>query len=197
MTIKDIYDLAISEGIKQDPRGASRVRDILKRINEKYESANESVKERYDTERLTNPYSDTRVFHGDPEKKVLRVMVGIDIDTGEVMLANELNRRSPANPIDLIIGHHPLSGGLAGLHEVMDLQIEFLAHYGVPITIAEKLTRKRIGQVERGISPINHGQSVDAAKLLDIPIMCAHTPTDNHVASYLYREIKKDRKSVV
>jgi len=197
MTIKQIYDLAVSEGIKQDPRGASRVRETLKRLSTKYEALSEAARARFDIERLTNPYSDSRIFHGNEDQPVKRVMVGVDIDTGEVLLANELNKRTPEKPIDLIIGHHPLSGGLAALHEVMDMQIEFLAQYGVPINIAEKLMKKRIGQVERGVSPINHGQSVDAAKLLDIPIMCVHTPTDNHVASYLYREIKKREKELM
>ena len=36
MTIKQIYNLAISEGIKNDLRGATRVKELLKRINDKY-----------------------------------------------------------------------------------------------------------------------------------------------------------------
>ncbi|MAG29160.1 NGG1p interacting factor NIF3 [bacterium] len=197
MTIKQIYNLAVSEGIKHDLRGSSRVREILKRINTKYEKFSDEQKEEFDEERLDNPYSDTRIFHGDFAAKIKKVLVGVDIDTGEVVLANELNRQDRSNPIDLIIAHHPLASGFAGLHEVMDLQVELLAHYGVPINIAEKITKKRISEVERGISPFNHGQSVDAAKLLDIPIMCIHTPTDNHVANYLYKEIKKREKDLV
>lgn len=196
MTINQIYSLAVSEGIRHDLRGASRVREILKRAKEKYEKLSDEQKQEFDQESLVNPYADTRVLHGDLAARVKKVLVGVDIDTGEVMLANELNRRNPANPIDLIIAHHPVSGGLAGLHEVMDLQIELLAHYGVPINIADKITRKRISEIERAVSPANHGQSVDAAKLLDIPIMCAHTATDNHVASYLYKEIKKREKEL-
>ncbi|MEK7165162.1 MAG: NGG1p interacting factor NIF3 [Patescibacteria group bacterium] len=197
MTLKQIYQLAISEGMKKDLRGAKRVKEILARLKKKYDKLSDEQKKDFDVEQLTNPYSDTRVFHGSPETKVNKVMVGVDIDTGEVMLANELNRRNPKSPIDLIIAHHPVGSGLAGLHEVMDLQVELLAHYGVPINIAEKITQARIGQVERGLSPINHGQSVDAAKLLNIPIMCAHTVTDNHIASYLYGEIKKRAKDLM
>jgi len=197
MTISQIYNLAVSEGISKDLRGPARVRELLKRAASKFEKLSDENKEAFDQESLTNPYSDTRVFYGDPGTSVKKAMVGVDIDTGEVMLANELNRRNPGSPIDLIISHHPLSGGLAGLHEVMDLQIELLAHYGVPINIADKLTRQRIGQVERSVSPVNHGQSVDAAKLLGFPIMSVHTPTDNHVASYLYKEIKKREKELV
>ncbi len=197
MTIKQIYDLSVSEGIKNDLRGAARVKELLQRTQKKYEALSEAQQEAFDTECLTNPYSDTRVFHGAEDTPIKKVMVGVDIDTGEVAVASEYNRRNPESPIDLLIAHHPISGGLAGLHEVMELQTEVLAHYGVPITIADKITRKRIGQVERGLSPYNHGQSVDAAKLLDIPIMCVHTPTDNHVATYLYKEFKKREKEMM
>ena len=197
MTIRQIYNLAVSEGMKKDLRTEKRVQEILRRVKQKYDKMSGEQKKDFDVEQLANPYSDTRVFYGAPDAKVKKILVGVDIDTGEVLLANELARRTPNKPIDLIIAHHPLSGGLAGLHEVMELQIELLAHYGVPINIAEKLTRQRIGQVERGVSPINHGQSVDAAKLLQIPIMCVHTPTDNYIASYLYGEIKKRAKDLV
>jgi len=197
MTIKQIYNLAISEGIKNDLRGATRVKELLKRINDKYNKLSDEQKQEFDEQRLENPYADTRIYHGDLEKKIKKVMVGVDIDTGEVMLANELTRMHPDNPVDLIIGHHPLSGGLAGLHEVMELQTELLAFYGVSINIADKLTKKRMSEIERAVSGSNHGQSVDAAKLLDIPIMSIHTPADNHVAMYLYKEIKKREKELV
>ncbi|MDZ4221290.1 MAG: NGG1p interacting factor NIF3, partial [Patescibacteria group bacterium] len=101
MTINQIYQLAISEGIRHDLRGQSRVRELLKRANEKYKKLAEAQKELFDEESLTNPYSDTRVFHGDAAARIKKVMVGVDIDTGEVMLANELNRRDPEHPIDL------------------------------------------------------------------------------------------------
>jgi len=197
MTIKQIYQLAISEGMKNDLRGEKRVKELLKRVNDKYSKLSEEQKKDFDEESLENPYADSRVFHGDLAKRIKKVMVGVDIDTGEVMLANELNRLHPDNPIDLIIGHHPLSRGLAGLHEVMDLQVENLAMYGVPVNIADKITRKRIAEVERSVSSSNHGQSVDAARLLGMPIMSIHTPADNHVASYLYKEIKKQEKDLV
>jgi len=197
MTIKQIYNLAISEGMKNDLRGAKRVKEILKRVNEKYGKLSDEQKQEFDEERLENPYSDTRVFHGEGAKKIKKAMVGVDIDTGEVMLANELIRQHPDDPVDLIISHHPLSCGLAGLHEVMELQTEMYANYGVPINIADKLMRKRMSEIERAVSGSNHGQSVDAAKLLDIPIMSIHTPADNHVASYLAKEIKKREKDLV
>jgi putative NIF3 family GTP cyclohydrolase 1 type 2 len=45
----------------------------------------------------------------------------------------------------------------------------------------------RIKEVERKLMPANHTRAVDAARLLDIPFLCFHTPADNMVASYLQR----------
>jgi hypothetical protein len=193
MTIKQIYSLAIEMGIKNDLRGQKTVKDKLARVKTKFQKLNDKQKEEFDQEKLFNPYSDTRIF-GDPAKKIKRVLTGIDIGTGEVMLAQELLKRGP---IDLIIGHHPIGPALAGLGEVMDLQVELLNKYGVPINIAESLTRVRMSEVARGVAAINHNQAIDAAKLLGIDLMCVHTPADNMVANFLNKEINKQKDKLV
>ena len=137
MTGKQIYKLAIDLGIKNDLRGSKLVKDRLKRTNDKYNKLGDDEKNEFDNELLNNPYSDTRYF-GDLDKKVKRVLTGIDIGTGEVMLANKLSEKKS---IDLIIAHHPEGSGLAALGEVMSMQAEVLATYGVPINIAENLIR--------------------------------------------------------
>jgi len=193
LSIKQIYNLAIELGIKNDLRGPKAVKDKLTRIKAKYQKLTDEQKKDFDEEKLTNPFSDTRYF-GEGDTKVKRVLAGIDMGTGEVMLANELSKNKP---IDLLISHHPIGSGLAGLGEVMDLQAEVLAKYGVPINIAENLTQMRMSEVSRGVSPANHYQSIDAAKLLDLEMMCVHTPADNMVANYLYKEIKKNQSKLV
>ena len=193
MTIKQIYKLAIDLGISSDLRGSKVVKDKLTRVKAKYQKLSDEQKKEFDEEKLTNPFSDTRFF-GDPNKKVKRVLAGVDIETGEVMLAKELSNKKP---IDLVISHHPLGSALAGLDEVMSLQVELLAKYGIPINIAENLTRLRMSEVSRGVSPINHSQAVDAAQLMGIDLMCVHTPSDNLVTKYLDKEIKKQKSKLV
>lgn len=41
--------------------------------------------------------------------------------------------------------------------------------------------------------PANHTRPVDAARLLDIPFICLHTPADNMVASHLQRLFEKEK----
>lgn len=76
----------------------------------------------------------------------------------------------------------------------MDMQAEILAGYGVPINIAEHLLHVRISEISRRLSPGNHNQEVDNAKLLGIDMLSTHTPTDNMVASFLQSVLKKHAK---
>lgn len=193
MTIKEIYDLAVKLGIQNDLRGATVVNRRLKKLNEKYQKLSGVDKKEFDKESLTNPYADSRLYYGNPNKQVKRILTGIDIATGEVLLANELSKKKP---IDLIISHHPIGSGLAGLHEVMELQAEIFEMYGVPIHIAEGLTQLRMSEVSRSVSGSNYNKSVDAAKLLDFPIMSTHTIADNMVATFLKKYLNKKKKQI-
>jgi len=192
MTIKQIYNLAIEMGIKADLRGEKSVRSGLKKINEKYSQLSKERQKSFDKEKLMNPYSDTRILAGDLNKEVKRIMAGIDIATGELMVARYLNDQSDRK-IDLVLAHHPSGPALADLSDVMHLQAEVLSRYGVPINIAEAVMRPRISEVARGILSINHNQPIDAAKLLQLPLMCVHTPADNLAASFLDKVIKKTK----
>jgi putative NIF3 family GTP cyclohydrolase 1 type 2 len=189
ITVKQIYDLAIDLGIKNDLRGAAKVKKNLKKTNDQYDKLTGQEKKDFDRERLTNPYSDTRVFV-DNKKEVKKVMVGIDITPAEIMIAKSIG-------VDTVISHHPIGSALADLADVMHLQVEVLADYGVPINVAEALTKERISEVARGVSSSNHYRVVDAASLLGINLMCVHTPCDNLAAKFLDRAIKKKKPEVV
>ena len=174
-------------GIESDFRKKEEIDNQLKRLKEKYDKMEESEKQEFDLEKLTNPYSDTRILFGDSQKKIKKVLVGVDIDGEELLLANKFG------DIDLVISHHPRGKALAELDNVMQLQADILAQYGVPINIAEKLLHKRIEEVARGISPANHNRTVDMAKLLDLSFLCIHTPCDNLVAKFVDEKLKKDK----
>lgn len=193
MTIKQIYNLAVKLGIENDLRGVKKVNKKLKREKEKFDALSAEKKKEYDPENLTNPYSDTRMFTGNPNKPVRRILTGIDIETQELLLAKELSK---TKPIDLVIAHHPIGPALAGIHEVMELQAEVLEIYGVPIAIAESLTRVRLEEVSRSVSSGNHNRVLDAGKLMGFDLMCTHTTADNMVADFLTRRFKKEEKNI-
>lgn len=183
MKIREIYEKAVKRGMELDPRGMEEVSRELERAKRDFEDLKEKDKKYFDQEKLRNPYSDSRLLYGDPEREVKRILVGIDMEVGEVLLADRLKERG--KPIDLILAHHPEGRAMAQLYGVMDMQSGILLKYGVPINVAEDIMDERIKEVERRLMPANHTRAVDAARLLDIPIMCIHTPSDNAVTSYL------------
>lgn len=185
MTVRQLYERAVSAGMENDPRGKELVEKELEATKKAYDELKEKEREFFDKESLTNPYSDTRILNGSGDEEVNALIAGIDIEVGEVVLADHL--RSRGKRVDLLVSHHPEGMAFANLYEVMKIQADILGRFGVPINIAESLMEKRISEVERRLMPINHNRAVDAARLLNIPFVCFHTPADNMVASYLQR----------
>ena len=159
----------------------------LERRKQEYEKLSPEEKEKFDLESLENPFSDSRILHIAQDKEIKKVLVGIDIEPAEILMAKELGE------IDLIISHHPLGKALATLHEVMELQCDVLNQYGVPINIAEKLMKERMSEVARGLNRVNHQRTVDAAKLLGFNLMCLHTVCDNLAAKFLKEKIETSK----
>ncbi len=173
MTLQEIYELGIKMGIKADPRGEEVVKNRLSKLKKEYKELPDKKKKFFDLESLVNPYSDSRILVGDPRHNVKKLMAGIDADASEVLLLDRLGG------FDLLISHHPGGHALAGLHEVMDVQVDMFAKAGVPKNIAYALLQDRKGVVQRRFNPLNHNRAVDAAKLLKVPLLAMHTIWDN------------------
>ena len=184
MRLKSIYDLAVKKGIKKDPRKRSDVKKVLDEARKEYRKSKGADRKAFDIERLKNPYADTRILYGDPDKDIRTVLVGIDMEGPELLLADRLNETGRMS-IDLVMAHHPEGVAWARLYDVMGLQANVLDKFGIPLEIGEDLLKERAGEVARALAPANHFRSIDIARLLDIPFMCIHTPADNHVAGYL------------
>ena len=187
MKIQEIYNLAINKGIEADFRGREEIEKLLSRRKGKYEKLSSQERAEFDLESLENPYSDTRILNITEDKDIKKVLVGIDIEPAEILLAKEIGN------IDLVISHHPLGNALAGLSEVMDLQADALAKYGVPINIAEKLVNERMSEVFRNVTTKNLQRTVDAAKLLGFNMVCLHTPCDNLAVRFIEEIIYKPK----
>mgnify|MGYP000906876967 CR=1 FL=1 len=194
-TLKELYDIAVQAGIDADPRGRKGVEATLARRNKEYQALSAERKAEYDQEDLWDPYIDSGILNGDPSKEVKKILAGIDIDSSEVAVAGLMNQQGAG--IDLLVAHHPQGTGYAALHEVMEMQAENLANYGVPINVAEGVMRERIDEVARKISPRNHTQAVDAARLLGLSFMCTHTMADNMVFAFLDKLFKEKSAETV
>ncbi len=190
MLIQEIYNLAIELGIKNDFRTKKEIEDYLAHKKTEYNKLPKEEQKYFDKERLTNPYADSRIHNDNGAKKIKKILAGIDISVGGLILARELG-------VDLVINHHPVGLALSGLDAVMDLQIDLMEKIGVPVNIAEKMIHKRISEVARGLNPVNHFVTVDAARLLKINLINIHTPADNLVAQFITKQIAKENPRYV
>lgn len=191
MTLKEFYERAIHAGMDADPRGRQAVQKELDEARRSFEEMKPEDKATFDLERLNNPYADSRILHGDPESPVRRILAGIDIEAAELILADRLNEKGAA--IDAVLSHHPEGRAYANFYEVMRMQADILARFGVPINVAESQLAERMKEVERKLLPVNHTRSSDAARLLGIPFLCIHTPADNMVARFLQQLFDRER----
>jgi len=186
MKLKEIYELFISTGIKNDPRGEKEVNDLLNERKKEYNKLSDEEKEYFDKETLTNPYGDTRILYGTGEEEIKSLIAGIDVDTGEIILGKQLG-------FDLIFSHHPRGIAFLNLPDVMKLQEDALIHHGIPINISQKMMAKRISEVDRALTPQNAYRVVDSARLLNQLFMCCHTPADNSVQRFLTELFNKEK----
>ena len=167
MKLSRFYDLVVKFGADRDPRK---------------------------NKRAIKSYPDTAILYGDPRAQVKKILVGVDMEVGELLLADKIRK---ASGLDLALAHHPEGRAYALLHEVMQLQVDLLEEAGVSGVVARKLLSLRANEVERRILPQNHTRSVDAARLLNIPYMCMHTPADNHVYQFLKKLMAEKKPKLV
>lgn len=166
MKLSHLYNQMVKFGIEADPRRKTAI----------------------------NSYEDTAILYGHPDTEIKKMMVGIDIDVGELLLAERMRK---IQGLDLVISHHPEGRALAGFFAVMQLQVDMLIRVGISKAVAEELIDERKRQVERKVLPQNHMRVVDAARLLDLPFMCVHTPADNYAASFIQNRLDKEKPKKV
>lgn len=188
--LRDIYRIAVEQGMAADARGRTEIDRVLANAKKAYDKLDEDERAFFDTGKLTNPYADTRIAAGDPELEVRGLLAGIDMEAGEVLLADRL--REKGEPIDLVFAHHPEGAGYAGLHEVMYMQADLWAAQGVSIGAGDALIAPRAEEIRRKVMPANHYRSVDAARLLGLAMMSCHTPADNSVNTFVQRFLDEE-----
>ncbi|MHB8050124.1 MAG: NGG1p interacting factor NIF3 [Coriobacteriia bacterium] len=187
MRLGDIYRTAVETGIEADARSRDEIDHVLAAASKELKELPDDEKHLFDRERLTNPYDDTRICVGDEDLEVRGLITGIDMEVGEVVLADRLRERGA--PIDLVFAHHPEGPGYANLHRVMHMQADLWAARGVGIGVADAMIAPRAEEIRRRIMPVNHYRAIDAARLLGFASMSCHTPADNNVNRFVQRLI--------
>ena len=195
MKLQEIYDLIIKKGLEKDPRSKKEIRDTLKSARSRFNKLAPIDKRFFDRDELRHPFSDTRILYGKPEAEIRTIMVGIDLGGEELLTAYTLNKEGLG--VDLAMSHHPSGRALVNLYNVMRVQANMLEKTGVRSEIADDIVKKRMEEVMRRFSSINAERAIDTARLLGIPLMCAHTPADNHVNKFLQDLFDKKKPNTI
>jgi len=105
-----------------------------------------------------------------PGENIKKVLMGVDMDTAEIMLAKQLG-------YDCVVSHHPRNTNVKMI-DLMDTHIRKLAELGVPKNKSQKLLEERKQELDYNWHVSNSRRSESAAKLLNMPFMSIHTPCD-------------------
>ena len=173
MQIKQIYETAISLGLKNDLRGQAVIEQ-------------ETVKLR--TGQAEEIYPDSLIISGRPENKVKKILAGIDVGAVEIASAKYYYKN-----IDLIISHHPLGAALNGLPRVVGSQTEILKNYGVAeAKIKDKINEASLA-IKRELAGDNYLKEFQLSTALKVALMTVHAPADNAAAALLKQTLKNSQ----
>jgi putative NIF3 family GTP cyclohydrolase 1 type 2 len=107
-----------------------------------------------------------------PGSGMSKVMFGIDIAAGELLLAKHLG-------CDGVIAHHPAGGtSRRNFQQVLTRQIDFMVAHGVPPEEAREAAQPMILRATMAAHANNADHVPSVARLLGMPLMNMHLPLD-------------------
>lgn len=168
MKIKTLYRRAVQIGTAHDWRGRECLDAILGKAGA------EAGQPGFDSDRLWNPYGDSRIAFGDPETEIQSVLVGINIRAQDLLLAHAM--RQTGKHVDLALSHHTscVNRGLYYFDDILLSHKYSLAEVGVPREACDE-------KVDAWIASVDYSWQTDTthiARHLNIPFMNIHTPCD-------------------
>ena len=180
MTLRELYETAIEIGLEVDPRGREALDRQLERRREEYTALADWRKPYYDQERFNNPYGDVRIVNGPEDTELDTILMGINIGTQELLLADHL--RANGTRIDAVISHHTNGIGVPAdtlIYDTVPYLVDLLEGAGVARADAEPHIADMMTDRWNYAEDFNRN-GIDMAQLLGLPLACIHTPADFH-----------------
>lgn len=199
MKLGEFFDLSVEKGIEVDVRGKERILSLIKNLQREYEAMDEEAKASFDTERLKNPFGDTRILYGRRDREIKTFMTGINIDERHLLYAEALRRRGKR--VDLIVSHHAAIGwGLLSLEDILSPMVDRMVGVGMPEKVAkEEVERFRLSKLAWYGSRCQalSESIIRMAEEFDFPLVTIHTPADNYNLKGLRDIIDRDKPETV
>ncbi len=178
MTVRELYETAIQLGMALDFRGEEALKQELERRRGEYEALPDWQKPYFDQERLRNPYGDCRIVNGPEDVELNTVLLGINIQMPEFLLADHL--RTKGTQIDALVAHHTTGTGVGRSHvyDIMSANIDIFEREGVPRADALRIYQPLMDQAWRAYDDIPNRMAPDMARFFKFPMVQIHAPTD-------------------
>ena len=179
MTFGELYDIAIRIGVEKDPRGKVGIDCHLAALKRLYDELTTTEQEAFDTERLTNPFGDTRIVVGNRDSEFDCILTGIHFGKPEVLLAGQLRLSGRRRAI---VSHHTsmfAARARASVEDTVSPMAHRLEMVGVDPTraaqLAEDFWRQKEADYQSAVADIT---TLQIAEGLAVPIISIHTPCD-------------------
>ena len=193
-TLKQIFETAIDLWMKNDVRTEVEINEFLQSQKEAYEKLEESKKQYFDLDYLTNPYSDSKIYHWEENTEIKKLIIWVDVEWSEILAVNEYNKLNPKAKIDAILWHHPEWKALVDLTSILKTVLNSVdMSFWIPINQVEKLNCERVWKLQRWLSPLNYNRWISIAKMLDIPFFWIHTPADNMCFKFMQKMLDENK----
>ena len=111
---------------------------------------------------LDKPPADAAVIV--PGENIKKVLVGIDMNTQELVLAKMMG-------FDCVVGHHPRNIDVKGMTNVFRDQMYTMHKAGIPLNEAQKLIEKQAADMDAASHAFNFNRNASAAEILHMPFI--------------------------
>ena len=116
-------------------------------------------------------------------RNINKLMLTIDVTTADLMLAKNLG-------CDAVVTHHPIGRTAINFYKLIDRHLEYMRENGIP----ENTAKNSVSELKRRIELRNHTQIyssvVDSAKILDMPLVNIHQPSDEFARRVISERIQ-------
>lgn len=112
-----------------------------------------------------------------------KLLISVDVGIGELLLAKQLN-------CDGVIAHHPLGISHLNFHKVFDRHIEFMREENISPSVADDIVSNFKKRIEIKTQSSIYQNVVDAARLLDMPLLNIHQPCDEYMRKIIVNQIE-------
>jgi putative NIF3 family GTP cyclohydrolase 1 type 2 len=119
-------------------------------------------------------------------KNIRKVLVSIDVDVAELMLAKNLG-------CDAVIAHHPIGEASINFHLVFDRHVDYMLEHGIPRQIAEEAVTKLKKRVALRTHTTIYTHTVAAAEKMGMPLVNIHLPCDELMRRRILAQLKSNK----